>query len=281
MANPGALNPATQVTMVINGVTCAFWDEGRSEVFAYAGSSTQKAEWRIRCFWSDRLNIARALMGGSTPVGGTTIFVSGWQYPDNPVWYVQNVQTTGDGLLGLDPTTGMVTYERAALVITFGIPDFNFGSSSQIGEDEVDFACETVPILGSTASLKYNDGTKVPSQQMPVVEIGVVTFVRSRYNLAVLPEAVILNAIDYVNSTPIFGAPAGTVLFKGARSRRKITASGALNWDVTYTFVIRRVPWNQIYRPGVGFQNVQYIGTGPDQTTSAYIPSYDLNLLFQ
>ena len=61
---------------------------------------------------------------------------------------------------------------------------------------------------------------------------------------------------DTVNNAPIFGAAAKCLRFDGARTFRRFTATGALNWDVAYRFSYRSIPWTQMLRPPNAAQSI-------------------------
>lgn len=278
------LDLATQVPVNINGQTFGVWDETRGEVFAAKGSTTQKATWVFRCLWENRIAMAIALLGGSTNLAGTTIYESGWQYPDNPAWLVQSLATEGDGLkytkvrnqqivAGVSP---LVDYQRAKVTVSFGIPDFSFGSPLQIGDDELDFSSRSLALPDKVSVLQFADGTVVSAGQIRHIDVGVIGYTRTRYNMAFLPLTSIRACINKVNSAPIFGAATGTVLFCGGRSRRNVTAAGTINWSITYSFQEMEIGFNNLYNPATGtFQAVTFQPGG-----APFIASADLNSLF-
>jgi hypothetical protein len=269
------LDSSTRTSVNINGTTFNVWDESRSETFAHAGSSTQKAVWVCRSLWPDRLAISSALLGGSTNIAGTTIYENGWPYPDNPVWLAQNIQTEGDGMRVPGPS-GILDFQRAKLTVTFGIPEFSFGSPLEIGDDELEFSTDSYNLPTMSPVIEYTDGTACEQGMVRTIDIATIGYTRSRYNMAFLPLTAIRACINRANSAPIFGADVGTVIFKGGRSRRKVTPAGVRNWDLTFSFVEREVPWNNFVKPITGiFTPVRYVGTH-----DPVIKSADLNSLF-
>lgn len=279
-------DPALRIPVVIQGQTFNVWDEGRTETFAHA-MSPQKATWMCQCLWEDRLGLKNALLGGSVNVTSVTTYSNGWQYPDNPIWRALTVQTEGQGVYAQGITAQQRTgnadtigvYPRAKLTVGFGVPEYNLPTySNNIGEDELDFGVKTFPLPDKNFVLQYNDGTPCPPGQCRSVQVGVVNFSRNLYNVAVLPETTIQNLINCTNSSPIFGAGAGQIIFKGGRSKHKITPQGNINWDVTFNFCYITPPagWNSL--PQAGKTPVWQAVAFTDG--SLQFPLKDLNALF-
>lgn len=260
----GSIMPVdSQISVNINGKSFNIWDEGVTEVFAQYKATSQKATWTCRCLWQDRLPLAQAILGGSTNLAGTTIFANGWQYPYNPNWYAQNIQIKGDGFKQVIDGVAILGYQRAELTTTFGIPDFSFGSPLDIGDDELEFNCETINLPSEAVSLVYNNVNTdpVPIGQVRSIDVGIIGYNRCRYNMAVLPINTVRRCINAVNTSQIFGGAPGTVKFVGGKSRRKITAAGDKNWDITFSFSENINGWNKLWKAGVGFTDVNYIGS--------------------
>lgn len=264
----------SQTAVNINGATFNVWDEGVTETWAQYKSTTQKATWNVRTLWNDRIPFMNAILGGSTNLGGTTIFINGWQYPYNAQWFAQNIQVKGDGFKIPGPG-GICAYQRADMTVSFGVPDFQFGNPLDIGDDELDFSCETLNFPSDTSVLAYADGKPVPGGQVRSIDVGIIGYNRVRYNMANLPINTVRACINAVNSAPIFGGAAGTVKFVGGKSRRKITAAGPANWDVTFSFTENIQGWNNLYEAGVGLTPVHFIGG-----TDPLFRLEDLNKLF-
>lgn len=257
---PGTiLDPDDRISVVINGQTFLVWDENRSENFAHS-IPTQKATWTFVCLWEDRVRICATILGGSTGIAGTTLFLNGWQYPDNSAWLAQQCTTVGDGLRSQYVITNqqetstpaaLLNFQRARVTVSFGIPDFTVGQPNNLGEQELDFSSNSVPLTQNATSYLWAGGSQngepLPISMSPVLRYTTVQFTQSRYNVAVLPIQTVITLVDCVNQDVFFGGQAETVLFKGARSTRTITPTGATNWTVTFSFEENRNGWNKIY----------------------------------
>lgn len=278
------LDTSTMIAVNINGTTYNVWDEDRSEVFQHAGAMSQKAVWEPRCLWEDRLDITQSLLGGGEFIAGTTLFLEGWVYPDNPAWTVQGVTTKGEGLrapaiaaqqvTSWTPTGGMLAYQRCKLTVQFGIPEYDISTPST-GEQELDFCNNSIPLNNQDIAFSWADGTPFHPSQYPTYNFPTVQFQQSLYNRANLPTAGILVAADKVNSSPFFGAPATQVLFKGCRTSRKITPLGHNNWDLHFSFEYHPFGWNKRFRESTGqWEDYVVKGTGNPRHVL-----YDLNQL--
>lgn len=269
-----------RVTVDVNGQLFDIWDETRNEMYCHAGSQSQKAVWTWLYDWDKRKSLVAALLGGSTNVAGTTIYANGWVYPDNPVWLVQTIEVTPDGLYY--PSDTGIQFQRARLKITFAIPEFIVGQPNNTGEQELDFCSNSEALdQGTTNFLWVSDNVAIPGLQAPIIRYTTVKFQQSIYNRAFLNVPLFISLVDSINSTPFFGAPVGTTRFTGARSTRKITQAGALNWDIHLSFENNQstlggtqAGWNKKWRPGFGWQEFKTKGTN-----LPFFPSNDLNQL--
>jgi hypothetical protein len=267
------LDTTTAITL---GSGHTVWDEGTKEHFGRGGNSG--AVRRIRCAWADRLAIASYLMGGSSEVGGAHLIVSGQSYPDYTAWHVQDVDIEGDGLLS-EGAAGMVAYVWAILTVKYAVPKFEPGNVNLIGTEELDFASHAIALMNEDSVFEWtsgaNSGDDVPTSAIPAVTFTTVSFDKVRYRVPALPEVLIESLIDKTNNVTMFGATAGTLLFRGARSFREITAAGAQNWTVAYRFEYSRNGWNKLPDGANGWQTFAYKVDG-----SLLFPQADLSALF-
>ena len=86
---------STQIT--INGVPC--WDEGTEEHFGRSATSAVYMLRSLRCPWSNRANLVKALQTGSQQIGSVTLITSGQLYPGPYAnMYVDAIDITGEGV---------------------------------------------------------------------------------------------------------------------------------------------------------------------------------------
>lgn len=227
------------------------WDEG---VYISADVDYTKvvATRIIRCAWKDWVANTNIILGGSTAVAGTTLFIRGMPFPDSPNLFASHVDIKGVDSAGreLVPMVGtnMIAYDTARLYISHTIPQFNFGKTT--GSQELDFSSTAFCLDPNKPSFKWTvSGKSLPPALIPVVRLTTVTLTQTAYNVAVLPVNTIIGLLDCVNSGSFMGAPAKQILFKGARAVRKIALSGAENWDITYCFELNRRGWNTLFNP--------------------------------
>ncbi|HZL35842.1 MAG TPA: hypothetical protein VFC78_11070 [Tepidisphaeraceae bacterium] len=266
------LDTSTQIQITVNGTTYNVWDEGRQEIYAHRSDTTQKAVWTLRCAWSDRQAIVRSILGTSSEVGGTPLYVYGWLYPDNHAWVAKTVQVDKDGLPSQDGN-GWSAYQRARLTITFGIPEYQ---SLNTGSLEVDFSSNADALPGATCFFwNGNMNDPVERASAPMIAYSTVQFCQSMYNLPKLPMTAILAAYDCVNSTTFAGAAPGLVIFRGGKSRRNVSATGDNMWSIDYSFEHQRQGWNVKWKAGFGWTPYTDAAGNPVHA------SYDLNELLK
>lgn len=254
---------STQIT--INGVPC--WDEGTEEHFGRSATSAVYMLRSLRCPWSNRANLVKALQTGSQQIGSVTLITSGQLYPGPYAnMYVDAIDITGEGAKGIDGN-GLISFDWANLKVKYTPLDFTY---AQI---QLDFNKEIVAYPQSF--LQFSDGT--PVSQGAAFPVSTVCIRQSRQNLPSLPVSTILSATAApLNSTPIFGAAAGTVLFDGGRSLSRYSLLANTLYDVAYSFIYKPIGWDKLFDPvSKTFKQVQ--------TTdgNAVIQRSDLNLLFQ
>ena len=246
--------------------------------------------------WENRVAFAIALLGGSENISGTSTPANGMPYPDNTIWRCVQVDCDGEGMLAqgitnqtrvANPTDTLGVYQRAKITASFAVPEYN-NSTNNVGEQELDFSVKTFPTPNDSPTLIYADtGYPVTPNSYRSVEVGIVNFTQTVYNLAVLPVAQVCSLINNVNSTLFYGntggtshgVPTGQVKFNGGRSKRKITPAGNLNWDVTYSFSYCTQPWNFLPEASANPANPVWQPTRFNDGTVVY-PASDLNQLF-
>jgi len=270
--------PDLSLAITIDGISC--YDEGTKEKYAFGTNS--EAERVIRCDWADRVALCRYFLGGSTEITPLAfVYAAGQPYPDITNWLCNGVDVEGEGVMSVGPN-GMVAYERAKLTIHYGPPTFNVTDPFLVGDEDLDFSSIAIGLDQTASSFKWssgaNSGKDVPSGQVPAVNLTTVTFNKSRYNVPVLDSALIISLIDHSNSAPLFGAAAETVVFRGARTQRKITATGDKNWDIQHRLEALCTPgatWNKLVDAANGWQSFTF------KDGSKLFPPADLNQLFQ
>jgi hypothetical protein len=264
-----ALDSSTAITFL--GVPV--WDEGTEETFVRTGNST--ATRTLLCAWEDRVTIINQIRGGAMVVGGFYYYSTSQVYPDAPSLPFDSVRV--EGIAGEDGLSvgrnGMVAYKYARLRITYKTLDYLEGVTT--GTTSLEYATQIVSLPQSVSTFKFPDGSLLSPQDSPAIRRGIVTIVQTRKNLAALPTALVQTLTGSVNSLPFLGSASGSVLFDGAHADRRLTTTGAENWDMTYKFLFDAVGWNNVLEPTTG--SYQQIARISDSST--LYPTADLNTL--
>jgi hypothetical protein len=280
--------PPDSTAITINGIKC--WDEGVEEVFSRQGAQAVR---RIKCAWSDRINVVKYLEGGSQNVGGVTIAQAGQPYPDIPnLLFVDSIRVTGEGDKRLS-TAGQIAYKTAILECTYR--NLDFGNTDQtISVLDLNFGAEvrTIP----KELLKFSDdNSAVPFGAPEYVTLVPITL--TRCNLPLIPLARLIAVADApLNSTPftrLLGTPTGQtgafftdtrqtdlssipakkLRFEGARAIRKFSMSGT-TYDLAISLTYRSIEWDKVEDFNGAYRTVVR------QNGTPLIKTSDLNLLF-
>jgi hypothetical protein len=250
-----ALDSTTAITFL--GVQA--WDEGTEENFVRTGNST--AVRTMLCAWEDRISIINQIRGGGEELGTFYFYTPSQVYPDAPFLPFDSIHV--EGLPGENGLTvgpnGLVGYKYARLRITYKSLDYFDGVTT--GTMSLDFATQVVGLPRSTPTYQFPDGTPLSPQDSPPLRVGIVTIVQTRKNLAALPTSLVQSLAGCVNSVSFLGGDPGTVLFDGAHADRRLTTTGAENWDMTYKFLYLPTGWNNILQPSSKNSGSTAVGT--------------------
>jgi len=255
MAGTMGLDASTAITLC--GVQV--WDEGTKEQFVR--SSPSSAIRTLVCTWTDRVALINALRGSVVQESPYLVeYVAPSAYPDAPWLFVDTIEVEGipgESGLSVGPN-GLVGYKYARIRVIYKSLPYQEGIET--GVFSVDYGAEWFTLSGSTASLKFSDGSggDVATDQNPALRITTITFRQTRNNLPSIPVGQIIAATNTVNSAPFQGAAAGTVKFDGAASQRRLFSNGTPGWDMTYAFTYRSVGWNVAYDPANGWRPVAF-----------------------
>lgn len=206
--------------------------------------------------WADTDRVCNALMGNAIR-NGTVFRAVPHQHPLSPNLYcVSAAVTEGHGQPVLSPS-GYPNYSGGATIqAEYRPPSFDFGPADINNSfdpatpilwctQELDFATETYTI----ADAKYNFTNTPQTVDVPVkIQIPITTLTLTFHQLPYMPMTVVRQLRGRVNSATFLGAPAGTVLFKGARTTRQWNSDGSAVQEVQMTFSERDplYPWNSL-----------------------------------
>jgi len=274
------------------GYTALVWDIYRTEKLSRKAEE-QGAVWTCQCLWEDRYQVATALIGGTLDVSGTYVYSNGFPYPDNPAWIVKSIDMKpyaprDQSLMQSGEDEGdLAIYPMAELTVNFGVPDYTQAQTPNIGEQELDWCNNTVPLTQNITSFYWDDGTPLQLDQNVPIKFPTIRFTQTLFNRPSLNVQLFTSLINKVNSEAFFGAPAGTVLFQGPKSSRKLTPAGALNWDIILHFEWNGVEmagttagWNKQWRTFInGVGNGWYDFFTDQAGTQTLFSTADLNSL--
>lgn len=277
-----------RVSVQSNGLIFDVWDMYTTSVVSQEVSE-QGADWTFACLWDEQYAISEAIVGGGALTGSTTYYANGMEFPNNPNWIAKKIsigplQPMGQALQQTDAPF-LSAFQYAKCVCHFGVPPYLMTQQNNTGEDEVDFCVNSVPQSSQSTGFNWSDdNTPVPADMNLPITYATLKYTKQVFNRTSLNLPLIRSLLNHVNITPIFGAPAGAVLFQGGRSRRKITSKGALNWDITFQFEENNCPgmagttsgWNKLWKPQKGWTSFYMNAAGHP----SLFANGDLNSLF-
>lgn len=251
------------------------WDEGTMENIKTYGRST--AVRTMLCKWTDRITLANNIFALSgVNLSQQPYYQEAAPYPDAP--YLLFFDTfNSEGAFGSNAevgvgvtqqlyigSNGLVSYPYCRVRLTYASRPWDL---STLQVTNLDFGIEEVS-LPSGSFFWVSDNTPVPQVAVPSLRVISCTISVTQYNQPSIPFAILTSYVGKVNSTPIFGLPAGTVLLGSPKSSQRITVAGTVNVDVTYPFTWLSVGWQKKFRPGMGFQAIQDSSSQPPFQTA-------------
>ncbi len=237
------------------------WLEGTKENFANNRASV--CVRKITTAWNDRIALINGLMGiGTTNTGAVVQYAYPATYPAAPWLYVDGIEVDGEGIL----STGaeMEEYEWARMQVTYKVPEQLYGVES--GVQSLEYGDEILTFPTDQNAFNWDGGPlagkPVEAAIIPSITITLITYTYMRKFQPMIPVDLITSCTDHTNSDSLLGGDAGTVLYKGAQTTRRILMTGTENWDITHKFIYRSVGWNSFLLPGSGFFPIVRIDNG-------------------
>jgi hypothetical protein len=232
--------------------------------------------WRsFRVAWADWPAFCGELIGSYQVVGGTFVFTEPLEFPGFPNLVVSDIQLepfdpaspdgTGVGTLGAAPNAYSAGGARVTATYTTA---FDVGNEPRPELPKVpkgtyltfraDLGAEYMATPGRIWRWQAPPANPVvPDDVNPGLLIPQGTFHLTWHRVALPPWSTMRELRGKVNDATFVGAPAGTVLFLGARVRRRFhfVALGGF-WEVQYTFQENtkeltsgaKVGWNHFYK---------------------------------
>jgi hypothetical protein len=231
--------------------------------------------WRsFRVAWADWPAFCGELIGSYRVVGGSFIFTAPLEFPGFPNLVVSDIQVepfdpacpdgTGVGTLAATPNQYTAGGARIAVMYTtaFDVDNQPRADLPTVPKGtyltyRADLGAEYVATPGRTWRWQAAGDPVVPDDVNPGLLIPQGTFHLTWHRVALPPWGTIRALRGKVNGGTFVGAPAGTVLFLGARVRRQFHffQLGGF-WEVQYTFqentkeltTAAKVGWNYFYK---------------------------------
>jgi hypothetical protein len=260
--------------ITIGGVACyELWREGHPESGRESIARDKISAVRVlRCAWTNRLVLSRALLGGSTVIAGVITYAAPLGYPEIPVALAERIDIAGIGVAGQAGADSQISYTDAELTVHYETPDFDVldnpnGNGQLLLEESMDYSAEFVTI--PTASLVWtSDGQKLPPDAVPgkIMGMGEYTIVAHRHPNP--PFTTIDSLVGKVNNgvfSPLGrrSFADGHLLFLGSHDTRQFILDPLGNltvtaYTVTYKWAFRTQRWNTAFRPDTGqFEDFQ------------------------
>ncbi len=264
------------------------------------------AQRTFRIAWQDWQEFTRNLVGSYSTVGCTFVFQRPIEFPDMPNLVVSELtiepfdpaNPSGSGVSTLVSATNQ--YLQGGALVT-AIYRTTFDSNNRPRPDlpavpdgtyltyQADLGTQTQSIPGRVWHwIDPPDNSRLP----PDVNLGLIipagNYRLTWHRVALPPWTAIRDLRGKVNNATFLGSPPETVLFLGARLRRKFQfAETGGFWTLEYEFLERtlqpnsglKVGWNHQYKEKP-VSSEHWVAVADDSGNSPYA-SGDLNQLFQ
>jgi hypothetical protein len=209
-----------------------------------------KATIQVKCTWADRYDVMNHFAWGEGQV--------------YPRWPLLRARTRGMACVPFGAAMSTFTapdgqkfleYDHASITVNF-VRDVKTPQGPS-NEDLISESVEPATEFMTTNPEFYHLGsTKGPApKEGPGVLVRTLVFVLTRYNVRVVPPAV-LSLVGCVNASPVvcrylgLTFPAETLLYGPPQMQQKISTDGASGWTLTFRFTYRPLGWNKIWHSG-------------------------------
>lgn len=211
--------------------------------------------------WADSDDVANAMRGYTYRAGGVTTRIPPHTHLLSPNLSCTEVAIEGCGNAVLN-AEGLPSFDSGFFVIATyrSLPWVLQGGNDPNNENqidptsppllwctqELDYDTETIPYNGKRMYRWESDmkHTEIPVKKTIGITILVITF----HKLPYLPMDVVRAKRGKINNATFLGAPAETILFKGARTTRDMNTDGTVSQRLQLTFHERDQSWNKSLR---------------------------------
>jgi len=211
--------------------------------------------------WADRYDFVAAMRGESSlnAAGTTQVRSPAEEFPGFPDLLCSEIQMVPEGECSQDDDGNpSYPYVRAQCLyrINQNRGQDSIGGSTSGGGEQADEVIATLDVDFQTQYLAFGafECTWASSDDKvkdPIPNGKLITILPKKYRqsgLSAIPETAIRSNIGKVNDDTWNGAETGTVLFVGASSKKSITSSGTVEYEITYEFRERpEADWNKFW----------------------------------
>jgi len=239
--------------------------EGSPTIQLSPGGTTATRVFRVE--WDHWQTFAERLTGGWRRVNGQYRHIPPLPFPGLSNVVVDSVQVAPfdprnpAGETVLSAANGLNRYPAAGAKLTVQYKSAvidDTGDSGEVTKPEVqrgtiltyraDVNVSTVHIPGRAWHWDITGNPKVPDDVNPGLVMPTGSYLAHWDRVASPPWAAMRGLRGKVNSSSFFDAPAGTLLFLGAKASRKFEfLRNASLWTIEYAFEERAVPWNRFF----------------------------------
>ncbi len=265
--------PLDNTTAITFAGVFPVWDEGIKETYNRDGR-TSRAVRTLVCNWNDRHTIVNNISGGAGVVNGFYVYAPSQAYPQAPFLVFNRIDIHGIPIGGLSQDAlGLAAYKYARILVQYKSLEYDEGT--QVGQWSITYGIEAESLPGSGITLADGTSPSTPA----LYKHGVADLVFTRHNHASIPFATIFGLAGSINSGPMLGAAAGTILYRGPHSDMRILSTGNYNWNITHLFKWRAIPWTKVFTTTGANKGTWQAATLTGSAAPLY-PSADLSPLF-
>lgn len=214
-----------------------------------------------RCFlgpWDQRYNfILTNLIPRAEVVAGRLVYFPGAVYPDFPTARVTSIRIQGRGISAQEGNFRQISFERAEIEVNYDSSLINEAGSNEENPEDVQIYSEQfsagVDVLEIPGEGIVNeaDDNAIPEIGKYAKRIPTTTYTFTKFFVASPNFNLYEDKLGEINNVT-FSAPSvtkgpRTVIFDSWSANRAIMLSGVRMWEVTLTFIFRKIKWNQVY----------------------------------
>lgn len=213
-----------------------------------------------RCFlgpWANRFDfILQNLIPRAEIVNGRLVYFPGAVYPDFPTARVTSIKIKGRGKSAQEGNFRQISFQRAEIEVSY---DSTFINETGGGPEPEDVQVFSEEFSAGVDVLEIpGEGIKNEEDDKAVPEIGkfakripTTTYTFTKYFVASPDFNLYEDKLGEINNTT-FSAPSvskgpKTVIFDSWTGRRQIMLSGVRAWEISQTFIFRKIKWDQVY----------------------------------